>query len=163
MNKKGFTLIELMISIGLISIMLIFMMNTLVKLRDTSIASGVETNLQVGQAIITHTVNSDVLENNGILSVEDEVGNSICNGSLSTNPMYLTLKNSQIRILKLEKDNTVFTYIKSGEEKPLVVRKTPNDYSYSGFKCETIGNLIKITIYIKDNPIYASEVLYYNE
>lgn len=163
MNKKGFTLIELMVSIGLISIMLVFMMNTLVKLRDTSIASGIETNLQVGQAIITNAVNKDVLENTGILSVKDELGNSVCNGILSTNPMILTMKNTQIRILKLEKDNTVFIYKNDTVEKPILVRKTPNGYSYAGFKCETIGNLIKITIQITDNPNYTSEVLYYNE
>lgn len=158
MNKKGFTLIELMVSIGLMSIMLVFMMNTLVKLRDTSVASGVETNLQVGQAIITNAVNIDVIENNGISSI-----NNMCDGTLTTNPIEIVMKNTKTRILSLEKDNTIFIYKKDDEDKPIVVRKIPDGYIYEGFKCEIIGNLKKITIQIQDNPRYNSEVLYYDE
>lgn len=165
MDKKGFTLIELLISISLLSVVLIFMMNTLVKLRDTDIANGIETNLLVGQAIITKTISSDVLEKGGIGSY------SGCN--TNSNIINLNLKDGARRTIELntvETPNlepyTVLTYKSDIDTKAILIRKTPRNFYYDGFECKEVGNLTKIVIKIKNSdeeslPKYYSEVLYY--
>ena len=152
MDKKGFTLIELMISISLLSIVLIFMMNTLVKLRDTSLASGEETNLLVGQAIISKTINNDIILNGGVSSYE-----------CTDNFIELTLMNNETRYIELNEEtnnleaNTVITYRNPSLSEAILVRKLDDKYSFDKFVCEQINDEIsRIRINFKENESIIS-------
>ena len=152
MDKKGFTLIELMISISLLSIVLIFMMNTLVKLRDTSLASGEETNLLVGQAIISKTINNDIILNGGVSSYE-----------CTDNFIELTLMNNETRYIELNEEtnnleaNTVITYRNPSLSEAILVRKLDDKYSFDKFVCEQINeDISRIRINFKENESIIS-------
>lgn len=160
-NKKGFTLIELMVSIVLLSIVLVFMMNTLIKLRDTNLASGVETNILVGQAIISKTINTDILSSGGISSYT-------CAGKT----VALNLNDGTKREILLNdannstnvKEKTILTYNNISTNETILIRKTSNGYTYGDFSCDTIsGKVIRIIITIKENSEYNSEILYYSK
>ena len=158
MNKKGFTLIELMISISLLSIVLIFMMNTLVKLRDTSLASGEETNLLVGQAMISKTINNDIILNGGVKNYE-----------CLDNRVTLTLMTNKIRYIELNEttsnleENMVITYRNPGLSEAILVRKLDDKYSFDKFVCEQISeDISRIRINFKEkennNIVSYSEI-----
>lgn len=62
-NNKGFTLVELVISITLLSIVLVFMMKVLISLKNKEDANGINTKLLVNQTIISKTLNNDNIKN----------------------------------------------------------------------------------------------------
>ena len=70
MNKKGFTLIELIVSIILVSIVLISMTGTLVKLKDTYSVVNEDADARIYGATISKIVNDDLLKNNGIKTID---------------------------------------------------------------------------------------------
>ena len=140
MNKKGFTLVELMVSITLLSIVLIFMMNTLVKLRDTNVAEGVETNLVVMQALIGKEINSDILKNGGIVNIEQVNGYLI---------LTLGFNNTTYRKLSISNDNKTLKYevYNKGTNEAIdtLVNKTIKESSYqfesfSSVSLDDVGN-----------------------
>ena len=66
MKKNGFTLVELTISIALLSVVMIFLLNflTLVKKEDVGIEE--TTNMEIDKSVISKTINSDILKENYI-------------------------------------------------------------------------------------------------
>ena len=60
MKKNGFTLVELTISIALLSVVMIFLLNflTLVKKEDIGIEE--TTNMEIDKSVISKTINSDI-------------------------------------------------------------------------------------------------------
>ena len=66
MKKNGFTLVELTISIALLSVVMIFLLNflTLVKKEDVGIEE--ITNMEIDKSVISKTINSDILKENYI-------------------------------------------------------------------------------------------------
>ena len=71
MNKKGFTLIELIVSIILVSIVLISMTGTLVKLKDTYSVVNEDADARIYGATISKIVNDDLLKNTTLISAGD--------------------------------------------------------------------------------------------
>lgn len=63
MKKNGFTIIELIVGVGLLSLVTIFMLAIIIDLRDTEQANGVDTKALIMQAIISKTLNNDVIRN----------------------------------------------------------------------------------------------------
>ena len=60
MNKKGYTLVELIVSMSLLSIIIIFMMSLLVNLKADENEQGIDTKALVLQATLSKTINSDI-------------------------------------------------------------------------------------------------------
>ncbi len=69
MNNKGFTILELIISLAILSIATVFMLTTIMSLKDTEEANGVDTKALLNQAIISSTINADI-NKYGLDSVE---------------------------------------------------------------------------------------------
>lgn len=87
MNKNGFTLIELIVSILLVSIVLVSMTGTLVKLKQTYNIINEDTDARIYGATISKIINDDFLKNNGIrdISCSNDEDMSSCEIVLGTN------------------------------------------------------------------------------
>lgn len=99
MKKDGFTLIEILISITLVSIVLVSMLSTLVKLKDVYALSNNDTEVRVFGAVISRTINNDIIKNGGIdiLEVCDTKGSE----SIYESSCRFSLNNGSTRDLKL--------------------------------------------------------------
>lgn len=99
MNKKGFTLIELVVSLVLVSVVLISMIGTLVKLKDTYNLVNEDADARIYGALISKVINDDFLQNNGIKTIScsnDDYG-SYCEMVLGSNQKRtLEILNNQI-------------------------------------------------------------------
>lgn len=65
MNKKGMTLVEIIISIALISIVLIFLFSLLVNVRDINSSSEVNTTYLINKALILKNIEEDLSKREG--------------------------------------------------------------------------------------------------
>lgn len=87
MNKNGFTLVELIVSIVLVSIVLVSMTGTLVKLKETYNVVNENADARIYGATISKIINDDFLKNNGIrdISCSNDEDMSSCEIVLGTN------------------------------------------------------------------------------
>lgn len=87
MNKNGFTLVELIVSIVLVSIVLVSMTGTLVKLKQTYNIVNEDADARIYGATISKIINDDFLKNNGIrdISCSNDEDMSSCEIVLGTN------------------------------------------------------------------------------
>lgn len=146
--KKGFSLVELIVSIILLTIVLIFMLSLLIKLNSKKEESN-DLGLLVDQAIITKKINGDVISLNGIESVNCDV--------LSCT---IVFGIGQTKYLNLSEDQRTLTY---GTISEIEIAKTlPEDLEYDFI---TLSNsyysdikMTKISVKVKDNPQYMIEV-----
>ena len=72
MNKKGFTLIEIIVSIVLVSIVMISLLGSLIQLRSTYTVIHENSDVIVYSSSITRVINNDLALNNGIRYVSCE-------------------------------------------------------------------------------------------
>ena len=142
-DKRGFTLVELVLSVTLLSIVLIFMMTALVELKDKENENGADAKLLVNQAIISKTINSDIIVS-GLESI------SAC---ADMNCFNLTFSNGTTKTLKLMADNQTIFY--GSEEVTDFIRTLPSDRKYSSIHYYIYANLelIKITV----SKVYKTE------
>ena len=112
MNKKGFTLIELIVSIILVSIVLISMTGTLIKLKDTYSLVNEDADARIFGATISKIVNDDLLKNNGIKIIEcnEDTKVSICEIYMGNN------KKRTLEILRNETSNDIEKITFNGKE-----------------------------------------------
>lgn len=71
LDKKGMTLVEIIVSIALISLVLIFLMGLFIKVRGTYNQSKIQSDYEILVANIVKSVGDDI-ENYGLYSVEYE-------------------------------------------------------------------------------------------
>lgn len=104
MNKKGFTLVETLVSFVLVSVISIFLFQIVVIIRNIYIEKGVKTELYVEQSIISNTINKDIYTNidsgNYLTSI---VKNS--NTSLT-----FTFSNGTSKLLTVDLNTKTITY-----------------------------------------------------
>lgn len=106
LNKKGSTLLELIISIALISVVLVFLMRLLVDLNNTETNNNYAKKNQINRAEIIRVVEND-LNNNTITDI---------NATESTEDnlkIQFKFKNGKTSVIKATKDK--FTYTSSDE------------------------------------------------
>lgn len=65
-KKNGMTMIEIMLSVALISLVLIFVFNILVDLRQEETLSSYRSQDQLNRSIITKTIQDDLLNRGGL-------------------------------------------------------------------------------------------------
>lgn len=74
MNKKGFTLVELITTFALASVILILLINVVVLIKDIYTKSDIKTQLLIGQANLSNSLNSKI--RNGNLNSYSECSDS---------------------------------------------------------------------------------------
>lgn len=62
MNKKGYTLVELIVALSLLSIIIVFMMSLLVDLKAQEKEAGIDSEAQIMEATIVKAINSDIVK-----------------------------------------------------------------------------------------------------
>lgn len=92
MNKKGFTLFEVIVSIVLISIVLISMMATLVKIKDSYEIVYENSDALIYSSSIARIMNNDFEKNGGIRYVDCNYDGNTCD---------ITLNNDQKRKIEI--------------------------------------------------------------
>ena len=78
MNKRGFTLIELVVSIVLVSIILVALIGSLLQLRNAYTVVHENSDVIVYTSSISRVINSDINDNNGIKFVSCETDGRKC-------------------------------------------------------------------------------------
>jgi prepilin-type N-terminal cleavage/methylation domain-containing protein len=92
-KKNGMTLIEIMLSVALISLVMIFVFNILVDLRNEETISNFKSQDQINRSIITKRIQTDIL-NKGLYDVKD------CEGTLDYPCIYLVFKDNSRGYIK---------------------------------------------------------------
>lgn len=97
MNKKGMTLVEVIISVGLISVVMLFLFNLLLDMQyENSHASYLKEN-QVNRATIIKTVEEDLMNNTlNNVRIERNASNSIIRFDFTTFVTELTVMKDRI-------------------------------------------------------------------
>ena len=78
MSKKGFTLVEVIVSIVLVSVIMVSLLATLVKLRDTYTVIHENSDVIVYTSSIARVINNDLMKNNGIRYANCEIEGKKC-------------------------------------------------------------------------------------
>ena len=68
--KKGFTVVELIVSFSLVMVIVIFLFQIIISLKNLSTNSGVKTELLNKQSLISNEINKK-LNNNEIISLQN--------------------------------------------------------------------------------------------
>lgn len=66
MNKNGFTLVEILVSISLIAVVLVTMMSTLVKLKEVYGSISNDTDIMVQGSSLVRTISDDIISRGGM-------------------------------------------------------------------------------------------------
>lgn len=70
MTKKGFSLIELLVSITLMSAVLVSLLSSLIKLRETYATVNSVADVNIYTSAIARIINDDIIENDGIKTAD---------------------------------------------------------------------------------------------
>ncbi len=142
MKKNGFTLVELTISIALLSVVMIFLLNflTLVKKEDVGIEE--TTSMEIDKSVISKTINSDILKENYINTFS-------CTDVLCS----VTLKSGAKRTITI--DGNIVKYTDTTNNKVLMSRKTNLSYTLKSTSLTTIDKITLVT----ENSEYNIEII----
>lgn len=123
MKKNGMTMIEVMISVALISIVMVFIFNILIDLRQEETLSGYKSSDQINRSVITKTIQDDLL-NRRIINIAKS---GVCSSLICLDLYY---RDGTVGHIKVE--DTYFYYgIGSDIEKwELKTGKYSSDFAY---------------------------------
>ena len=164
MNKKGFTMTELIVSIAIIAVVMIFLVNLLVDIRYDKKNELYDTKNQINRAEIIKTIQND-LDGKVITDITDTGSNSNNSNNLvvnirtddnstytieaDSNHIYYTSNNKTTK-WSLEKNNDE-TYIKTSDVELKVIKCSETDNSKlttdnSKIKCDPNDKIIILNI-----------------
>lgn len=149
MNKKGFTLVELIVSIVLLLIVSSFMMNLLVQLKTKEKDLEYSFEMELNSAFISKMINGSVVKNGGINDIE-------CTSSSCE----IQFNNNSTRFIDITNDNKTLVY--RDEEKEIIARTLPSGtYKNISLAERTYGsNILRIiTLDINDYSNYRIEIV----
>lgn len=153
MNKKGFTLVELTISLVLVALVLFSMMNLLVSIRDYDVEASDYNNNIVSKQMIVKAINNDIIQN-GLTSVGTSTNTRI-SLNVGGTTKYIQIINSGKTLIYYSNINTPIlseTLCSTcGTFKKISTNKTGN---------VTTGEVVKITIEHSNND-FNCEITYY--
>ena len=149
LNKKGFTLVEVSISVGLLAVVMLFVVNFIVLIREDEDALGVETKLELNKALISSYINKDIKENDGISMLWKDTDNQIV----------IDLNNSERRKLLLERSggNVILKYRDYKNDNLLFSRKSIDGYEM--YFEEVQGPIYRCDIKVVGNPSYDVQIV----
>lgn len=157
MNKKGFTLIELLVSITLVSVILVFMMSSLIRLREVYNDSDNDTDIKVFGSLASNIINDDFIAHDGIREVSCNKENDnryMCNIKLMDGEE----RSLALRIKKDKKNYTnrgsngfsietysTIEYRDSKNDKNMFIKTIKSTYNYEGN--DSVSKLINVYNY----------------
>ena len=147
MNKKGFTLIELSISVALLSVVIIYLLYFLKTVRDEDEGINAVTEMELDKAIISKTINSDILN-------EGNINNFTCLDGLCT----IYYNSGKIKTLKVG-DNTVIYKDITDKSNPITLLNRNTSLNYRISLPRTLTTIHKIIIYSDENNEYNIDLV----
>ncbi len=142
MNKKGFTLIEVAVSVVLVSIVMISLTATLVEIKKKAETVDANTNAVVYSSVVSKALNGDIIKNEGIKFVECDASGSECGIVLGNNKrrwlgIVDTTDRREVKIYRDSADKNF--YMKVGNEYIGVVNVegTPKFKSGTQLNCDS--------------------------
>lgn len=185
MNKKGLTLVEIIVSIGLISIVMVFLFQVVLTIKKANDRQNTKTNLLITTAIITREVEKDLnsfgldetISDNPSTNcefVDNDKNNIVPNSAENIHCVKLTyngenVKNNEGYILYYTNDKKYFLAYKRGKGN-IVETQTVREVSVEPQKDLNIsitkeqnekGYSLNIDIPIKDYNISTNLVINY--
>lgn len=160
MNKKGFTMVELMISITIIAVVMVFLIQLLVDIRYDKVNELYNTANQFNRAEIIKTINNDLKDANIITISDSESSSNMLKITFtSSSSTSSTLKISTITIDGEQKD--IIEYIDKNRLTKKWTLKTNNKQTYIQknnipYKLITSDNYQGYTVLI-DIPIIVNK------
>jgi len=144
LNKKGMTLVEIIISVALLSVVLGFLFKVLLDVKYESDDSGFAITNQINRAEITKEIQNDLIESGGASAVSVNSG---------LNKVAFTI-NSEVKLLEIIDDNI----LKYDNKKWTIKDK---NYEFGEIVMTTIDNCyfkinIPVISYYENNEIDAS-------
>ena len=121
MNKKGFTLFEVIVSVVLVSILLTSMLVTLVKIRDAYSIVYENTDALIFSSSIARIINNDFQKNGGIRYIDCNYNGDLCD---------ITLNNDQKRRIEVYDVHTG-TKVKSTDQLKYYIGTSDTSYNVS--------------------------------
>ena len=112
LNNKGVTLVEIIISIALISIVLIFLFSLLISVKDLNNNSQTNSTYLINKSLIIKTIEDDILKNNSeeILVSGCDIQNAIYDEYTSESDNSLNA-NECLRLNFQSEDNPDYAYL----------------------------------------------------
>lgn len=140
MNKKGFTLIELCISVALLSVVMIFLLQFLsyIKREDTGIED--ETALILNKAIVSKTLNEEFSKMGSLQEV-------VCKNNLC-NIKFMNDKDAELKI-----SDNILLFKDITDDKIIIKREMPVSYDIYYDEKETVDIIILKDPYNSENDI----------
>jgi len=165
MKRNGFTLVELLMSITLVSIVLVSMLGTLVKLKNVYALSNNDTEIRVYGASISRAINNDIIKNTGIDELNscskvgsDSIYESSCTFSLNNGlNRKLTLRVAKADTLSQDEDTgtkfiatiarSTLEYYDTDNNKVLLIKTVYSKEIYSVINDTSKGSLTEKKYY----------------
>lgn len=132
MNKKGFTLVELVISIALLSVVMVFLLNFLELISNEDDGVEKETLVQLDKMTVSKTINEDLHS--------DSISTLTC----TSNECTITTVGGKTKKLSLNANLLLYEDITSEKTKVILKRKLSVDYKISSEE-KTYIRLITLT------------------
>ena len=92
MKKNGFTLIELIVSIVLVSVILVSLLATLVKLKQTYEVLEEDSDIRIYSSSISRHINNDIINNKGMSHINCNDTGTSCD---------IKLRSGEERVLEI--------------------------------------------------------------
>lgn len=144
LNKKGSSLIELVISIALMSVILVSMVRLLVDLNNTNTNNVYAKNNQINRTEIIRMIEND-LNNNILTNVENN------SSTLNTLKIKFTFPNNKTSLIVATKDEFTYTST-SGEKRTWTMNDCdiyPNKANVQFVKDDTLDGIYTLQIDIE--------------
>ena len=148
-NKKGFTLIELSISIALLSVIMIFMLKLITIIREEEDSINIKTTMLLNKTIISKALHEDIEASLGIKTLSCD----------SSSTCTISFNNGKTKTLELNNEKNKITYKNNTDNKIEFTKKLPENYNFNLNKIEN-DYLYTLEINIVSHPEYNIEINY---
>ena len=104
MNNKGFTLVEVLVSLALVSVIAIFLFQIIFIVRDIYAEKNIKSEIYIESANISNVINKDIFE-------KDKDGIYIKNiNKVSNDELYITYSDGIKSNIIINRENNTITY-----------------------------------------------------
>jgi len=146
-NKNGFTLVEITISVTLLSAVMVFLLGFVSEVRKDEDSITLRTEMLLNKNIIAKTINQDIRGSGGIKS-------QTCSNTKCT----ITLNNNITKTIEITNEGTLLTYKNTTTDKIELTRKLPDNYIYNIKSTENTA-IYLITIEVDSYPEYNIDIV----
>ena len=149
-KKKGFTLIEVTVSIALLSVIILFVVNFINLLRKNEDGVSVDSKLYLNRELTSEYLNNDAKENGAATNVYCE-----------DNTCYIYYANGEARSLSIDETKTKLEFRNIGTDRTIYSKKIEEGYEYA-LELEQRANYYVLNVLVDNYPKYTTEMVIEN-